>query len=142
MGPAPMTGAEAQAPPGEGNNLPLPHNVPVRRVPTTWGDIKALNAQAKEILAETRVEDTPENRFITYLAVLSANSAKSLLLIAIILCLGGLGLATEVNSSYIYWGHIIDPPIFKLHNQWNVGPPFSTKDTQWTGGVWMPPMAH
>ena len=97
-----MTGAEAQAPPVEGNNLPLPHNVPVRRVPTTWGDIKALNAQAKEILAETRVEDTPENRFITYLAVLLANLAKTLLLIAIILCLGGQGLATEVNSSYIY----------------------------------------
>ena len=46
--------------------------------------------------------------------MLSANSAKTLLLIAIILCLEGQGLATEVNSSYIYWGHISDPPEFKL----------------------------
>ena len=128
-GPAPLTGAEVQAPPAEGNNPPMSHNVPFRRVPTTWGDIKALNAQAKEILAETKVEDTPENRFIAYLAVLSANSAKTLLLIAIILCLVRQGLATEVNSSYIYWGHTIDPPVFKLHTWWNAEPPFSTNDT-------------
>ena len=44
MGPAPMTGTEAQAPPVEGSNPSKPHNVPFRRVPTTWGDIKALNA--------------------------------------------------------------------------------------------------
>ena len=97
-----MTGAEAQEPPAEGNNPSVPHNVPFRHVPTTWGDIKALNARAKEILAETRVVDTPENRFIIYLAVLSANLAKTLLLIAIILCLAGQGLVTEVNPSYIY----------------------------------------
>ena len=47
MGPAPMTGVEAQAPPAEGNNPSVPHNVPFRHVPTTWGDIKALNARAK-----------------------------------------------------------------------------------------------
>ena len=70
MGSAPMTGAEAQMPPAEANNPLMPHNVPFRHVPTTWGDIKALNARAKEILAETRVVDTPENRFIAYLAVL------------------------------------------------------------------------
>ena len=52
----------------------------------------------------------------------------------------GQGLATEVNSSYIYWGHIIDPPVFKLHTWWNIEPPFSTNDTQWTGGVWMSPV--
>ena len=80
----------------------MPHNVPFRRVPTTWGDIKALNTRAEEILVETKVEDTPENRFIAYLAVLSANSTKTLLLIAIILCLVGQGLSTEVNSSHIY----------------------------------------
>ena len=102
MGLAPMAGAEAQAPPEEGNNPSAPYNVPFRCVPTTWGDIKALNARAEEILVETKVEDTPENRFIAYLAMLSANSAKTLLLIAIILCLVGQGLATEVNSSYIY----------------------------------------
>ena len=73
MGLAPMPGAEAQAPPAEGNNSPMPYNIPFRHAPTTWGDIKALNAQAKEILAETKVEDTPENRLMTYLAVLSAN---------------------------------------------------------------------
>ena len=126
-------------PPAEGNNPSAPYNVPFRHVLTTWGDIKALNARAKEILVETKVEDTPENRLIAYLAVLSANQAKTLLLIAIILCLVGQGLATEVNSSYIYWGHIIDPPVFKLHTWWNVEPPFSTNDTEWTGGMWMPP---
>ena len=47
MGPAPMTGAEAQAPLAEGNNSSVPDNVPFRHVPTTWGDIKALNARAK-----------------------------------------------------------------------------------------------
>ena len=47
MGHAPMTGAEAQEPPAEGNNPSVPHNVPFRHVPTTWGDIKALNARAK-----------------------------------------------------------------------------------------------
>ena len=73
MGLAPMAGAEAQAPPEEGNNPSAPYNVPFRCVPTTWGDIKALNARAKEILVETKVEDTPENRLIAYLAVLSAN---------------------------------------------------------------------
>ena len=102
MGSAPMTGAEAQVLPAEGNNPSAPYHVPFRRVPTTWEDIKALSAQVEEILAETKVEDTPENRFIAYLAVLSANSAKTLLLIAIMLCLVGQGLATEVNSSYIY----------------------------------------
>ena len=44
MGLAPMAGAEAQEPPAEGNNPSVPHNVPFRHVPTTWGDIKALNA--------------------------------------------------------------------------------------------------
>ena len=44
MGLALMTGAEAQAPPAEGNDPSMPHNVPFRHVPTTWGDIKALNA--------------------------------------------------------------------------------------------------
>ena len=44
MGPAPMTGVEAQAPPAEGNNPSVPHNVPFRCVPTTWEDIKVLNA--------------------------------------------------------------------------------------------------
>ena len=44
MGSAPMTGAEAQVLPAEGNNPSVPHNVPFRHVPTTWGDIKALNA--------------------------------------------------------------------------------------------------
>ena len=102
MGLAPVAGAKAQAPPAEGNNPSAPYHVPFRRVPTTWEDIKALSAQVEEILAETKVEDTPENRFIAYLAVLSANSAKTLLLIAIMLCLVGQGLATEVNSSYIY----------------------------------------
>ena len=102
MGLVPMTGPEAQVPLAEGNNPSAPYHVPFRRVPTTWEDIKALSAQVEEILAETKVEDTPENRFIAYLAVLSANSAKTLLLIAIILCLVGQGLATEVNSSYIY----------------------------------------
>ena len=67
---APTTGAEAQAPPAEGNNPSAPYHVPFRRVPTTWEDIKALSAQVEEILAETKVEDTPENRFIAYLAVL------------------------------------------------------------------------
>ena len=38
MGLAPMTGAEAQAPPAEGNNPLKPHNVPFRRVPTAWGE--------------------------------------------------------------------------------------------------------
>ena len=73
MGLAPMAGAEVQTPPAEGNNTSVPYNVPFRHVPTTWGDIKALNARAKEILVETKVEDTPENRLIAYLAVLSAN---------------------------------------------------------------------
>ena len=54
MGLAPMTGAEACAPPVEGNNPSMPfracHNVPLRHVPTTQGDIKALNAQAKVLL--------------------------------------------------------------------------------------------
>ena len=50
MGSAPMTGAEAQVLPAEGNNPSVPHNVPFRHVPTTWGDIKALNAQAKDLL--------------------------------------------------------------------------------------------
>ena len=76
MGLAPMAGAEVQTPPAEGNNTSVPYNVPFRHVPTTWGDIKALNARAKEILVETKVEDTPENRFIAYLAVLSADSVK------------------------------------------------------------------
>ena len=67
-GPAPITGAKAQVPPAEENNPSMPHNVPFRCVPTTWGDIKALNARAEEILVETKVEDTPENRFIAYLA--------------------------------------------------------------------------
>ena len=44
MGPAPMTGAEAQMPPAEGNNPSVPHIVPFRCVPTTWEDIKVLNA--------------------------------------------------------------------------------------------------
>ena len=44
MGPAPMTGAEAQMPPAEGNNPSVPNNVPFRHVLTTWGDIKSLNA--------------------------------------------------------------------------------------------------
>ena len=44
MGPAPMTGAEAQEPPAEGNKPSVPHNVPFSHVPTTWGDMKALNA--------------------------------------------------------------------------------------------------
>ena len=44
MGSAPMTGAEAQMPPAEANNPLMPHNVPFRHVPNTWGDIKALNA--------------------------------------------------------------------------------------------------
>ena len=47
MGPALKTGIEAQVPPAEGNNPSVPHNVPFRHVPTTWGDIKALNAGAK-----------------------------------------------------------------------------------------------
>ena len=102
MGLAPMAGAEVQVPPAEGNNPSAPYHVPFRRVPTTWEDIKALSAQVEEILAETKVEDTPENRFIAYPVVLSTNSAKTLLLIAIMLCLVGQGLATEVNSSYIY----------------------------------------
>ena len=73
MGLASVAGAEAQMPPAEGNNPSAPYNVPFRHVLTTWGDIKALNARAKEILVETKVEDTPENRLIAYLAVLSAN---------------------------------------------------------------------
>ncbi|KAF6084332.1 hypothetical protein HJG60_008603 [Phyllostomus discolor] len=85
-----------------------------------------------------RVEDTPENRFLAYLAILSAKSTRTLLLIAIIFCFGGQGLAAKNNAFYIYWGHIIDPPVFKLHTWWNVDPPFSNNDTQWTGGVWMP----
>ena len=44
MGPAQMTGVEAQEPPAEGNNPSVPHNVPFRCVPTTWEDIKVLNA--------------------------------------------------------------------------------------------------
>ena len=36
MGPAPMTGAKALVPPAEGNNPSVPHNIPFRRVPTTW----------------------------------------------------------------------------------------------------------
>ena len=47
MGLAPMAGAEVQTPPAEGNNTSVPYNVPFRHVPTTWGDIKALNARAK-----------------------------------------------------------------------------------------------
>ena len=70
MGLAPMTGAEVQAPHAEGNNPSVPNNVPFSGAPTTWGNIKALNARAEEILVETKVEDTPENRFIAYLAVL------------------------------------------------------------------------
>ena len=50
MGPALKTGIEAQVPPAEGNNPSVPHNVLFRRVPTTWGDIKALNARAKVLL--------------------------------------------------------------------------------------------
>ena len=50
MGPAQMTGVEAQEPPAEGNNPLAPHNVPFRCVPTTWGGIKALNARAKVLL--------------------------------------------------------------------------------------------
>ena len=57
-----MTGAKAQMPPVEGNNPLMLHNVPFRCAPTTRGDIKALNAGAEEILAETKVKDTPENR--------------------------------------------------------------------------------
>ena len=56
MGPGPpteedgawtMTEADDQAPAAEGNNPSMPHNVPFRHVPSTWGDIKALNAGAK-----------------------------------------------------------------------------------------------
>ena len=38
MGLAPMAGTEAQEPPAEGNNPSMPHNVPFRHVPTTWGE--------------------------------------------------------------------------------------------------------
>lgn len=92
-----------------------PHNVPNGHAPVTWKSIKALNTRAEKILNETRVEDTPENRFLAYLAILSAKSTRALLLIAIIFCLGGQGLATKDNASYIYWGHIINPPVFKMH---------------------------
>ena len=35
-------------------------------------------------------------------------------------------------------GDVYKRQVFKLHTCWNVEPPFSTNNTQWTGGVWMP----
>ena len=29
--------------------------------------------------------------------------------------------------------------MFKLHTCWNPEPPFTSNDTEWTGGTWLPP---
>ena len=49
MGPAPIMGPRLKHLLAEGNNPSVPHNVPFRRVPTTWGDIKAVNVPAKAL---------------------------------------------------------------------------------------------
>ena len=94
-----------------------------------WGDLKTLNTRAEQYAQQLRV--------LAYLSVGSSNLTKVVLILGLLTCLGGLGLASETN--HIYWSHVIDPPMFKLHTWWNPEPPLSSNDTEWTGGTWLPP---
>ena len=100
-------------------------------------DLKTLNTRAEQYAQQLRVKDTPKNRFLVYLSAVSSNLTKVSLILGLLTCLGGLGLASETN--HIYWSHVIDPPMLNLHTWWNPEPPLSSNDTEWTGGTWLPP---
>ena len=71
-----------------------------------WGDLKTLNTRAEQYAQQLRVKDTPKNRFLVYLSAVSSNLTKVSLILGLLTCLGGLGLASETN--HIYWSHVID----------------------------------
>ena len=85
-----------------------------------WGDLKTLNTRAEQYAQQLRV--------LAYLSVGSSNLTKVALILGLLTCLGGIGLASEAN--HIYWSHVINPPMFKLHTWWNPEPPFSSNDTE------------
>ena len=100
-------------------------NSPDQSQGVIWGDLKILNTRAEQYAQQLRVS--------AYLSVSSSNLTKVALILGLLTCLGGIGLASETN--HIYWSHVIDPPMFKLHTWWNPEPPLSSKDTEWTGGT-------
>ena len=63
-----------------------------------WGDLKTLNTRAEQYAQQLRV--------LAYLSVGSSNLTKVALILGLLTCLGGLGLASETN--HIYWSHVID----------------------------------
>ena len=54
-----------------------------RSTPTdvTQGSLKKLNQEADSMLNQTGVEDTPQTQFFTFLAIISSNSACSILIL-------------------------------------------------------------
>ena len=63
-----------------------------------WGNLKTLNTRAEQYAQQLRV--------LAYLSVGSSNLTKVALILGLLTCLGGLGLASETN--HIYWSHVID----------------------------------
>lgn len=103
----------------------------------TWGDLQTLSSRAGEVTKDVGTQDTPGYLFLAYLSVVSSNSVRTMLIRVLFACLGGLGL--PAGTQHTSWGHILDPPIFKLYTLWNSEPPLSSNDNKWTGGVWLPP---
>ena len=101
-----------------------------------WGDLKALNSRAEDVMEDVGVHDSPENQFLAYLSVVPSNSIKARIILVLLARFGGWGLTAE--TQHTYWSRVLDPPIFKLHTWWNSEPPLSSNDTRWTGGAWLP----
>ena len=57
-----------------------------------WGDLKTLNTRAEQYAQQLRV--------LAYLSVGSSNLTKVALILGLLTCLGGLGLASETNHIY------------------------------------------
>lgn len=91
----------------------------------TWGDLEILNSRAEELMKDVGAQDTPENLFLAYLSVVSSNSIGTTVILVLLAGFGGLGLTA--GTQHISWGHILDPPVFKLYTRWKSEPSLSSK---------------
>ena len=94
----------------------------------TWGSIKQLDKEVHQLLLAQGAPETPENKLLTYFALITRNSqwCYSLLFCLMIFC--------PLAAGNIYWAHVLDPPTFQLQAWNNPSPPiFATENTTFHG---------
>lgn len=64
------------------------------------GDLNTLNNRVKQVIQQSGVNDTPENRCLAYMSIVSSNSIKVMLTLVLSASFGGLSLAVETQRIY------------------------------------------